>query len=390
MPPSGHSRSSHSSSRSSHSSSRSSSRSHSSSSRSHSSSSHSSSYRSSRSSSSGSSTYRKTQPLRTRSHQPSNYRYGSSHPTSTYQCRKHDYIFYPVAWNDESTNTTYQKGYYDEQGNRYDNLILKNNQKYENVPMHCEYCDTTQVRDLTDDTETMACPHCGANMTIDAILDERADVTSADSLYTSGSNPAIPVKRNRKTLIITLAIIGGIYILPVLFYSTIGAVFGPLLKIRKMLNYAQNNRTNTVQQTTQQTTQPTTSATQPDVSVPDYISNVDIFGHELYLKSSEDGMVISDFSDYDLNLTWSDYDESYYDADSDCYVWFNTDMDPSLWQYWYEGISSNYEDSGWMEFENGNWYIETKSGNWEQIDLSGYGDRIWHFSDAYASDYWEN
>ena len=101
-------------------------------------------------------------------------------------------------------------------------------------------------------------------------------------------------------------------------------------------------------------------------------------------------MVISDSSDYDLNLIWSDYDESYYDADSDCYVWFNTDMDPSLWQYWYEGISSNYEDSGWMEFENGNWYIETKSGNWEQIDLSGYGDRIWHFSDAYASDYWEN
>ncbi len=117
---------------------------------------------------------------------------------------------------------------------------------------------------------------------------------------------------------------------------------------------------------------------------------MDIFGHELYLKSSEDGMVISDSSDYDLNLTWSDYDESYYDADSDCYVWFNTDMDPSLWQYWYEGISSNYEDSGWMEYENGNWYIETKSGNWEQIDLSGYGDRIWHFSDAYASDYWEN
>ena len=252
--------------------------------------------------------------------------------------------------------------------------------------MHCEYCDTTQVRDLTDDKETMTCPHCGANMIIDAILDEKADDTSAGSNYTSGSNPAIPVKRNRKTLIITLAIIGGIYILPVLFYSTIGAVFGPILKIRKMLNYAQNNRTNTVQQTTQ----PTTSATQPDVSVPDYISNVDIFGSTLYLKYSDDGMVISDSSDYDLNLTWSDYDESYYDAASDCYVWFNTDMNPALWQYWYEGISSDYEDSGWMEYENGNWYIETQSGNWEQIDLSGYGDRIWHFADAYASDYWEN
>ena len=178
MPPSGHSRSSHSSSHSSHSSSRSSSRSHSSSSRSHSSSSHSSSYRSSRSSYGGSSsssgrTYRRTQPLRTRTHQPTNYRFSSTHPTTTYTCKRHDYVYYPVSWLDESTNTTYQNGYYDEQGNRYDNLILKNNEKYENVPMHCEYCETTQVRDLTDDNETMTCPHCGANMVIDAILDER-------------------------------------------------------------------------------------------------------------------------------------------------------------------------------------------------------------------------
>ena len=101
-------------------------------------------------------------------------------------------------------------------------------------------------------------------------------------------------------------------------------------------------------------------------------------------------MEISDSSDYDIILTWSDYDESYYDANSDCYVWFNTDMDPALWQYWYEGISSSYGDYGWMEYEDGTWYIETSQGNWKEIDVSGYGDRIWHFADPHATAYWGN
>ena len=101
-------------------------------------------------------------------------------------------------------------------------------------------------------------------------------------------------------------------------------------------------------------------------------------------------MALSDSSDYDMLLTWSDYDESYYEADTDCYVWFNTDADPALWQYWYEGISSYYDDSGWMEYEDGTWYIETRYGNWEEVDLSGYGDRIWHFADPHATEYWDN
>ena len=290
-------------------------------------------------------------------------------------------MYYPVAWLDESTNTTYQNGYYDEQGNRYDNLILKNNEKYENVPMHCEYCETTQVRDLTDDNETMTCPHCGANMVIDAILDERTDIPSYDQTVSYNSTGTVSQKGKWRPFIIVAIVIGAIYIVP----AITSAMFAPFYGLLKFVSNIRNPQTGTVQQTSQQTI--TTQTYEPD---PEYLSNEDIFGMVLYLKSSEEGMLFGNSTDYEKNLIWNDSDECYYDASSDCYVWFNTDLDPSLWQYWYEGISSDYGDYGWMEYEDGKWYIETDYGNWEEIDLSGYGDRIWHFADAYASDYWEN
>ena len=43
-----------------------------------------------------------------------------------------------------------------------------------------------------------------------------------------------------------------------------------------------------------------------------------------------------------------------------------------------------------MEYEEGNWYIETGYGNWEEVDLGAYGDRIWHFADPHATEYLVN
>ena len=400
MPPSGHSHSSHSSSHSSHSS-HSSSRSHSSSSRSsrsHSSSSHSSSYRANRFTTYGSSSAsagRVTrQPLRARSHQPTNYLFGTTHPTTTYQCRRHDYVFYPLDWLDASTNTAYQKGYYDEQGNRYDTLILKNNERYENVPMHCPFCDKTAVRDLTDDNQTMSCEYCGGNMIIDAILDERADTVGSYASSASGTpgysyaDSAASGRRRWKPLMIFGIIFASMYAGPLL----LSTLLLPFSGVSKLLNKSLSSPTSVVsqmmpQQSNQQTQQQT--AVQ-QYTAQDVLDNVEIFGSRVYLKGTADGMKISDSSDYDILLTWSDYDESFYEANSDCYVWFNTDMDPAIWQYWYEGISSGYGDYGWMEYENGTWYIETSQDNWEEVDLSGYGDRIWHFDDAHATGYWTN
>ncbi len=66
-------------------------------------------------------------------------------------------------------------------------------------------------------------------------------------------------------------------------------------------------------------------------------------------------------------LKWDSSEDSYYDEDTDCWIWYNTEVDPPLWQYWYEGISSDYGDYGWMEHESSGWYIEVSDGNWQEL-----------------------
>ena len=79
----------------------------------------------------------------------------------------------------------------------------------------------------------------------------------------------------------------------------------------------------------------------------------------------------------DKELVWDSDADSYYDADSDCWLWYNTDVSPALWQYWYEGISSDFEE-GWMEHDSDGWFIEESAGNW--IELPGNYDTsvLWY------------
>ena len=81
----------------------------------------------------------------------------------------------------------------------------------------------------------------------------------------------------------------------------------------------------------------------------------------------------------DLTLGWDRDSESYYDPGSECWVWYNTDVSPNVWQYWVEGISSDYGDYGWMEHDETGWYIEADQGVWTEVpawyDTSG----LWYF-----------
>ncbi len=72
--------------------------------------------------------------------------------------------------------------------------------------------------------------------------------------------------------------------------------------------------------------------------------------------------------------------ENYYDPETDCWFYFNEEA--GVWQYWYEGISSNYGDYGWMEYDEieDQWYIEQSYGNWVELPdhyLDEY-DYLWH------------
>ncbi len=353
MPPRRHSSSSHSSrSHSSH-------RSSSSRSRSRSSYSSHSSYHGHSSSSHSSVSHRRSGPaplVRPRVNQPRGFS-GSGHVTS-YRCRKHEYVFYPADWTDVETGTVYKKGYYDENGNHYETLILKHNQKYENVPLRCEYCGTTSVRDLTDDNETMTCENCGANMVIDAVLDEPDDV----ALSYGNDAPAYSVSANARRKNVP-ALIVSIFVMFSMTFIAI-TVSGIFFRVNRERNRDYASTTNSEY-----------------VSKP--VSNVDIFGSTLYLKDGPDGYSISDSDDYDKVLYWDYSYESYYDKDTDCYVWYNTEVSPNLWQYWYEDISSNYGDYGWMEYEDGDWYIEYGAEDWILLNPDKYDQsELWHFDNA--------
>lgn len=92
-------------------------------------------------------------------------------------------------------------------------------------------------------------------------------------------------------------------------------------------------------------------------------------GDEAY-KASQHG------EKHDKTLVWLSDIEDWYDADSDCYLWFNAEF--SVWQYWYEGISSDYGDYGWMEHDDDGWYIEASEGNWIKLPRQYDTGRLWY------------
>ncbi|MBE5861824.1 MAG: hypothetical protein E7295_03110 [Lachnospiraceae bacterium] len=81
--------------------------------------------------------------------------------------------------------------------------------------------------------------------------------------------------------------------------------------------------------------------------------------------------------------------EDYYDATTQCWFWWDDELDPPQWQYWYEGISSKYGDYGWMEYDAGEqcWYIEVNDGDWRKLMVTEEAEsRLWHFKNAYTNE----
>ena len=110
------------------------------------------------------------------------------------------------------------------------------------------------------------------------------------------------------------------------------------------------------------------------------LSNPELFGETLYLKRWNIGgyRFTSDGGSYDKKLTWDSAEESYYDDESGVWLWYNTDVEPALWQYWYEPISGDYGNYGWMEYEDGKWYIEGSRGNWVLLPKKYDASALWY------------
>jgi len=341
MPPHGHSSSSHSS---------------------HSHSSHSSHHSSSSHSSHSSHSYSSSSSYRSRKNQPSGY--GSSVKRSVFRCKNHDYHYYDKSWVDQTTGASYRQGYYDENGNYYKAVAIKEKDGSSFVFATCEYCGTEQKFSWKEGFDAN-CPNCSAPFSLEGVVRDES---------TTGMGPD-----SKKLLMIVLIVFGVVWVAPfmlILVAGIIGFIVSRLPSVNPQ-GYE------TVESSSEGYGENDGSGSEENT-----VSNLDIFGETIYLDGDKGGSykIVTGQDFYNKRLKWDYGYDSYYDKSTDCYVWYNTDVAPNLWQYWYEGISSDYGDYGWMEYEdttddgqdNGVWYIEESSGSWVELPDKYDTTNLWH------------
>ena len=111
-------------------------------------------------------------------------------------------------------------------------------------------------------------------------------------------------------------------------------------------------------------------------SLPDFLSQ-----DTIYLSETGDQTFAVSSSPADKELVWDEEADSYYDEETDCWLWYNTDVEPPLWQYWYEGISSDFGDYGWMEHDEDGWFIEKSYENWIELPEKYDTGSLWYIAE---------
>ena len=87
-------------------------------------------------------------------------------------------MYYPVGW--ESEGTSYAAGYYDEDGNHYDSVLIKDEQTI----CKCEYCGSS-VKIKWEGGAMPNCPNCGAPLSVQA-TDENGSQTGTQGAANTG------------------------------------------------------------------------------------------------------------------------------------------------------------------------------------------------------------
>ncbi len=301
---------------------------------------------------------------RSRSNQPRGYvaeEHDDAEPIVHYALH-HNYCYYPLSWTDEATGRHYEKGYYDEDGQYYENVVFRRSDGvYKNVVCQCEYCDTINKIDWTEGGP-LICPQCGGTMKLLSALDEYTQDPQYQQTRRSPGyvDYADAGKRERRKTLLRVCFCLGILALVIL-----GAY--------SMIRWT-SNRTPQYHYTQPAEYNP---APEPDRT------NLRLFGYRVGLVLTAPGAYrISTDREYDRIMRWELSENSYHEPESDLYLWFNTDVEPPLWQYWFEPISGDYGEYGWMEYEDGTWYVEASYGNWIKVPAKYDTSPLWHIEDS--------
>ncbi|MBP9999968.1 MAG: hypothetical protein KBT01_00310 [Clostridiales bacterium] len=217
----------------------------------------------------------------------------------------------------------------------------------------CDYCETTLpcFQANTDNT----CPNCGATMrTVErtVAVTKKVEETpkSTGAVETGSSTAEGSGKKGGSGRRIILWVVA-IYAISQLFSGVTG-----------IFHDRANSNSNNYSYSSGYTS---TSGSGNTISV---IDDDNIF------TSQTNSMYVAELG---RNVSWNNEYDSYYDPGTDCYF-VSSD---GIWQYWFEGISSDFGDYGWMEYDydENAWYIEKSNGNWIPLPSKYNSSNLWHF-----------
>ena len=107
-------------------------------------------------------------------------------------------------------------------------------------------------------------------------------------------------------------------------------------------------------------------------------SNEDLYGKYLYLDKIDEDVykVVSEDEDPERRLEWNEEFCGYYDDLSDGYAWY--DEKREKWKYWFNGISSDYKDYGWMVYKPEGWRIQRDRVDWIKLPEKYDRSKLWY------------
>lgn len=299
--------------------------SHHSSSRSHSS--HSSSHHSSSFSSWHSSFGSGRSSCRTRSSQPYGWHSTSSATIRFYHCVSHDYNYYPEDWTAED-GKSFEAGYYDENGQHYNNVLIVGS----TTMLRCAYCGNRMVYQWKEGN-LPTCDRCGAQFEID--ITDTAEVESDRATWGVDESVKRTFSEIHPIGKLAIGVMVAAALLPL--FMLFGAVVYTITSVF--------------------------TSNEPEVR-NESVQN-SIYVEEIGRTCYQDG-------------------EDWYDSQTECWFYFNDGQ----WQYWYEGISSDYGDYGWMEYDmdESAWYIEVENGQWVHLPETYDTTNLWHMNDEFVNE----
>lgn len=277
-----------------------------------------------------------------------------------HRCKNHDYVYYPISWTNTSDNTHYEKGYYDESGKYYKSVAFLNKTtgKYESKFV-CDYCGT-EIKAEWERGMIPDCPNCGASLseviTGIAYEEEQESYFMPDLTLTQQEEAVMKAQGVKKKITVLVPIIVALlFIMPCCCCFSVSFVKEFLTNI----GIIQENNNYQDDYYVDENNGSQNSGTVLNASDASYYGD-DINGQsKIYVEA------------IGRECKWIASEECYYDPNTDCYFWYNTYVDPYIWQYWYDSISEDYAEygGGWMEYDEDEqtWYIEVSTDEWEEL-----------------------